>query len=151
MKTIDHFRPENMEKIPAKRVIGQPWLSKGLLKCSKKQLLLYKTALSSKSKIDQERYKHYRNVLKWAKRASHETYYVKRCYELKSNTKKLWSMINNITGKLNDKTCVISEISVDLIAYKNAMDIANILGEQFANVGKTYAQKIKATMILMFT
>ena len=53
-------------------------------------------------------------------------------------------MINNITGKLNDKTCVISEISVDSIAYKNATDIANILGEQFANVGKTYAQKIKS-------
>ena len=91
MKTIDRFCPECMEKIPAKRVIGQPWLSKGLLKCSKKQLLLYKTALSLKSKIDQERYKQYRNVLKQAKRASHETYYVKRCYELKSNTKKLWS------------------------------------------------------------
>ena len=107
-------------------------------------MLLYKIALSSKSKIDQERYKQYCNVLKRAKRASHETYYVKRCYELGSNTKKLWSMINNITGKVNDKTCVISEISVDSIAHKNATDIANILGEQFANVGKAYAKKIKS-------
>ena len=144
MNTIDCICPECMEKIPAKRVIGQPWLSKGLLKCSKKQLSLYKTALSSKSEIDQERYKQYHNVLKKGKRARRETYYVNRCYELRSNTKKLWSMINNITGKTKDKTCVISEISVDKIAHKNATDIVNILGEQFANIGKTYAQKIKS-------
>ena len=53
-------------------------------------------------------------------------------------------MINNVTIKTNDKTCVISEISVDNIAHKNSEDIANILGAQFANVGKNYAQKIKS-------
>ena len=70
MNTIDKICPERTEKIPAKRVIGQPWLSKGLLKCSKNQFLLYKLALSTKSKTDQERYKQYRNVLKKVKRAS---------------------------------------------------------------------------------
>ena len=146
MNTINKICPEHMEKIPAKRVIGQPWPSKGLLKCSKKQLSLYKLALSSKLKIDQERYKQYWNVLKKAKRASHESYYVKRCYELKSNTTKLWSLINNITGKTNNKTCVISKISVDNIAHKNSVDIANILGKQFANVGKNYAHKINSNI-----
>ena len=44
--------PEQSEVIPIKKVIGQPWMTKGLLKCAKKQLTLYKTALSSKSNED---------------------------------------------------------------------------------------------------
>ena len=38
IETLDKFAPEQIEMIPAKRVIGQPWMTKGLLNCAKKQL-----------------------------------------------------------------------------------------------------------------
>ena len=143
LNILDEIAPEQSEVIPIKKVIGQPWMTKGLLKCAKKQLILYKTALSSKSHEDQERYKQYCNILKKAKWASRESFYVGQCYELKSNTKKLWTMINTITGKVNDKSSVIPKISVGNIEYTDAKKISDILGNQFANIGKNYAEKLK--------
>ena len=67
LQIIDDIAPEKSEMVPAKRVIGQPWMTRGLLKCAKKQLCLYKTALCTKTKDDQERYKQYCDVLKRAK------------------------------------------------------------------------------------
>ena len=47
---------------PIKPTHCEPWMSKGLRKCSKKQLKLYKKALSTKQLIDHEKYKQYRKV-----------------------------------------------------------------------------------------
>ena len=56
----------------------------------------------------------------------------------------MWNLINSVTGKVRDKSCVISKISVGSLDFTSLEKIANILGNQFANVGKNYAQKIKS-------
>ena len=48
LQIIDDMAPEKSERLSAKKVIGQPWMTKGLLKCAKKQLGLYKTAIMYK-------------------------------------------------------------------------------------------------------
>ena len=123
LQIIDEIASEQSQRVPIKKVIGQPWMTKGLLRYSKKQLSLYKTALCTKSADDTD---------------------VNRCYKLRSNTKKLWNLINSVTGKLNDKSCIISKILDGNVNYIQADQIANALGNQFANVGKNYAQKIKS-------
>ena len=144
LQIIDELAPEKSEKVPTKRVIGQPWMTRSLLKCAKKQLSLYKTALCTKSMVDQEWYKQYHNVLKRAKRVSRESLYVNRCYELRSNTKKLWNLINSVTGKVRDKSYVISKISIGTVDYTSPEKIADVLVKQFANMGKNYTEKIKS-------
>ena len=49
-----------------------------------------------------------------------------------------------VTGKLNDKSCVISKISIGGVDFTSSEKIANVWGTQFANVGKNYAEKIKS-------
>ena len=52
-------------------------------------------------------------------------------------------MINTIIGKTNDKTCIITKISVGKLDHTSPCEIANIFGKQFTNGGKEYANKIQ--------
>ena len=69
-------------------------------------------------------------------------YYKNKCSEFRDNSKKLWSMINNITGKTNDKTSLIECIKVDNIEYYDGLGITNSLCKYFANVGENFSSKI---------
>ena len=69
-------------------------------------------------------------------------YYKDKCLEYKSNTKKLWGIINHVKGKLNDKTCIIDCIKVDNIDIYNPTKIVNTFGHHYATVGKNYAEAI---------
>ena len=69
-------------------------------------------------------------------------YYNAKCIEYKSNTKKLWGVINDVKGKLSDKTCIVDCIKVDNIDVYNPIKIANTFGQHYANVGKNYADAI---------
>ena len=43
--SLDEIAPERIIKLSAKQYLHEPWMYKGLLKCSKKQQKLYKTSL----------------------------------------------------------------------------------------------------------
>ena len=51
-------------------------------------------------------------------------------------------MINNISGKNNDKTSIIEYIKVDNIKYYDSHGISSNLCEYFANIGKKLSSKI---------
>ena len=70
------------------------------------------------------------------------SYYQNKCLEFKYNSKKLWGMINNIAGKLNDKTNIIESIKVDNMEYFDAFGITNRLCKYFAHVGENFSAKI---------
>ena len=62
-ETLDKHMPIHEIKIPAKQYICEPWVSKGLRKCDKKQLQLYKKGLRSGNEDDMLRYKNYKSTL----------------------------------------------------------------------------------------
>ena len=64
-------------------------------------------------------------------------YYHNKCSEYKNNTSKLWHTINEIVGKVNDKSCVIDHITVNGVT-----DYTAAYGNFFSTVGKHYAEKI---------
>ena len=51
-------------------------------------------------------------------------------------------MINEITGKCNDKSSIIDSIKSDNVLYYDAKNITNSLGKYFSTVGENYANKI---------
>ena len=57
-------------------------------------------------------------------------------------SKKLWGLINKISGKTNDKTSLIEYIKIDGIREYNSMKICNTFGNYFSTVGKSFANKI---------
>ena len=142
MNSMDKHAPEKLIKISSKSVIVERWMTKGLLKCTKKQLKLYQSTLRDKSHTCHEKYKQYRSCLQKIKRKAKLEYYTNKCLEFRSNTKKLWSIINNTIRRSNDKCCVIDSIKSDSLVHTNPEKIANELGSYFATVGKNFGTKI---------
>ena len=57
--------------------------------------------------------------------------------------KKIWTLINKINGKINDKTCIIDYLKVNNIKYLRGKDTSNQFGKYFSSVGKEFALKIE--------
>ena len=55
----------------------------------------------------------------------------------------MWTLINKINGKINDKTCIIDYLKVNNIKYLMGKDISNQFGKYFSSVGKEFALKIE--------
>ena len=139
---LDKEAPEKLVRVSTSQVISLAWMTPGLLRSSKRQLLLYKKSLTSRNNVDVLKYKNYRNILTKLKRACKMSYYVQKCNEFRNDSKKLWGMINNIVGKANDKKGVIEKLSVNNIETSNAEIIVNHFGQHFASVGKRFASEI---------
>ena len=142
LDTLDEIAPEKKLCVSTNCVISRPWIMKGLMKCSKKQLKLYRDAIKSKSDLKFRKYIEYRNIYKKIKRKCEINHYQEQCIKFKSNTKRLWEMINNVTRKTRNKKCVINKIKCDNIEVSNSNQIANSLNNYFSSVGKNYARRI---------
>ena len=118
-------------------------MTPGLMKCTTQQKTLYKKTLRKDSTmVDHERYKHYRNSLNNILRRVKEQYYSEKCVQYRSDTSKLWQMVNTIITKQNDKTNIIEYLKVRKVEIYNAKEITKQFGKYFATVGKNFAQKI---------
>ena len=56
--------------------------------------------------------------------------------------KKLWQLINNISGKVNNKTELVECLSINNIDHYDASSITNKFGRHFSSVGKKFAESI---------
>ena len=141
--TIDEVASYYTKIIPSNKVIKDPWLSAGLLKCTRKQISLYKKTMK-KSSTEQHhvQYKTYRNKLKQILRRAKEDYYRSKCLEFKRNTSRLWKMIHRLTCKTNDKTNLIEYLKIDNLDHYEHKIIAEEFARHFANVGRKYAEQI---------
>ena len=87
-------------------------------------------------------YKDYNKLLQKLKRVSKKNYYGEKCTEFKNNTKKLWKIINEISGRTNNKDGLIDSLKVDNIHVYESQKIANTFAKYFATVGEKFAKKI---------
>ena len=123
--------------------LDEPWIHSGLKKCMKKQHSLYRLTLKNDCTIEQvKKYKNYLNTLTKLKRVCKKNYYKDKCYEFKSNTHKLWRLVNTAIKKTNDKTCIIECIKSGQVMMYKGEAIAESLAMYFATVGKQFANKI---------
>ena len=143
LEQINWFVPETTHSICGKKLRREPWISAGLLKSIAKCKKLYRDTLKSTcTDKTRSRYVKYNAMLCKVKRSAMKMYYHNKCSEYKHNTSKLWRMINEIVGRVNDKSCVIDHITVNGVTDYTAHGIGNAFGKFFANVGKRYAKKI---------
>ena len=63
-------------------------VEKSTLEAWKRQLKLYKTAVSTKKDEDYEKYKLYQNVFKKLKKYCRKQFYLERCIEFRKDTKE---------------------------------------------------------------
>ena len=143
LKTIDNYIPLVDRKINHRSIRRERWLTAGLLRSIKKCKTLYNKYVRNRSdKCLFEKYTRYNNLLQKTKRHAKKSYYHDQCTTHKSNVKKLWQTINYVIRKTNNKTETIDKLKINNIAEYRGEVIAEELAKYFANVGKTYADRI---------
>ena len=140
LETLDQYVENKTVKLSYKKVIKEPWLTKGIIQANRKQLLLYKNWLKDKDNIKYERYKQYQKVLRKIKRNCKMNYYQDQCEKYKQDSKKLWRTINNICGRNRDTSCCISHLTIDGTNHYDADSISNKFANHFATIGKKYSE-----------
>ena len=119
------------------------WITSSLKRSiDKSKRLYYQTLKQTENEVLSEHYLAYKNTLKKILRAAKCTFYQSKYSEFKCNTKKLWQIINKISGKANDKSTSIDCLSIDGVKQYSGDIISNTLAKYFANVGQTFANKI---------
>ena len=134
VEQIDWLVPETTRTICGKKLRREPWISAGLLKSIARCKNLYKDTLRPTcSEKDRSNYVEYNAMLQKTKCNAMKLYYHNKCSEYKNNTSKLWHTINEIVGKVNDKSCVIDHITVNGVTGYTANGIGKAFGNFFSN------------------
>ena len=103
---------------------------------------MYQQFLKDRIESKEQKYKAYRNTLQRITRKEKQACYNMQCITFKSNSKKLWQLINRITNKKNDKSCLIECLKINNIENEDPSAICNEFGKYFSSVGSSYASKI---------
>ena len=141
--TIDRHAPPRTVMIRTKKK-PNPWITKGTINsCQRLRTSYSKTLLPNCPEIDKENYKTHRNLLTRLKRRSKMLYYQNLCLDYRNNSKKLWQIINEVSGKIKDKSSVIECLKINNIRTYSSSKITNEFGNYFSKVGNQFASKIK--------
>ena len=142
-KSLDKHAPLKKVTIPAKYVINEPWMTKGLIKSSSTcDKLFSKVTGLNKDSDKYIKYKQYRNLFNSLKRKAKVKYYRDKIEEHFYNSRKLWTTLNILIGKCNDKSCISDSFIIDGMSSSDPDKISNGFCNYFANVGKNLASKI---------
>ena len=142
--TIDINAPLKEVKVK-NNSINLPWITKGVQRSINKLKKLYQKSLETKQEVDIIRYKEYRSCLNRLKRCSKVLYYKSECISNRNNSKKLWELINKISGKLPNKSNIVECLSTNNLKEFESKKIANEFTEHFANIGKKMAREMKTS------
>ena len=138
---LDEYAPIRDMIINDKQYLFEPWMTKGLRKCQKKQLQLYEKSVKSGNNEDMTRYKNYRSLLQKITRNCKWNYYLETCKKFRNNSKQLWKTINNNIRKSNNKTSIIDHLEINNNNIKDPDKITNEFGKYFSTIGKKIAMK----------
>ena len=92
-------------------------------------------------------YREYNRELRKIIRKTKRNYYCDKCVEFKSQTKKLWGLINEISGEKRDKSTLIEYLHIGDVKEYGAKRISNTFAKYFSHVGKKFAGKIPSSDI----
>lgn len=132
----------------------KPWMTNGLLVSIRKRDLLHKQIIKTSRRPDHNvkdllnlktKFKLYRNFLTRLIFMTKLKYYKDKLLESNGNSKRFWSTINEITGRVRKEAQKIDKITVDgqlRIVNKDPQLIADTFVDYFTNVGKKLANEI---------
>ena len=137
--------PEKLVKVKTKKP-HEPWITLSIQRSMRKLKVLYKDTLKlTNSNVTTNsviKYREYRSTLQCLKRHSKVKFYHEQCTTLRGNTKKLWGLINSVIKKTRNKIDCIEYLSLENLRIYESNQIANEMGKYFAEIGKTFANKI---------
>ena len=140
---LDQFCPIKTVVIPYKKIIHEPWMTKGLLKSSISIDRLYKKSLKKdKNGIEYANYKKHLNLYNSLKRKAKSDYYTQSFSDCIDDSSRTWRLLNRIIGKQNDKSGTYKLFKINGVITSDLNEIAQGFCKYFTDVGKTFAAKI---------
>ena len=145
IKTVlDFYAPEKTMRCNInKHKHCEPWVTIGLKKSSRRCYSMYKNVCrKQKDSPEYQTYRQYRNLYNSLRRKAKFRYYQDLINENRHNSKKLWAILNKLTGKMKNKNDISEEIIVNGIKEHDANVISNAFARHYSEIGKVLADKI---------
>ena len=112
LKTLTDIYDANFtirEYILKDKDIKSPWISKGLKKFSKTKQRLYNKFLKTKTLEDESKYKNYKSLFEKLRKKAKIAYYSKLLHKYKTDSKRTWQVMKEVTGKQKRKSNLLPE------------------------------------------
>ena len=142
---LDVLAPKKEILITARELFREPWMNVKLCKLNTKCKRLFKIAMQNKNDESKyKRYKLYRRTLNRLKLFEKHDFYKKLFTKIGSDMKSLWSVLNSLVRRTNNKVDSI-ELIVDNTHIKKPSEICNYFNEHFVDVGNKVESQILTT------
>ena len=141
----DIFFPKKKHIIKSK-TLASPWITKGIMKSSKRKQKLYEKLLKRKTIKNEENYKNYKRLFESVKRRSKASYFKERLNKYKNDVKKTWDVIKEVIGNTKSMPQKLPKrLLVNNIEVFDKEQIAEQFNKYFTNVGPNLASMIPKT------
>ena len=139
-----NFPPHNIKLNYSNKL---PWITKGL-RVSIKQKHILKNILEKNPTAENiMNYKRHRNALTSLMRKTERRYNEDQLELYKNDLRKVWKIMKEVFGKMNDSRKQDLEMFVDGSIPKDPKTIVNAFNEYFVDVGPKLASGIKSDVI----
>ena len=132
-------------KVVKEKCMLNKWMTKGLLKASKRKQVLYKKFMNKKTIKSENEYKKYSRTFNKLKEKAKQNYYSEKILANENNLKKLWTTMKGIISKNQIKNTYPSVLNVEGKNVYAKKDIAQEFNKFFTTVGLNLSSKIKPT------
>ena len=142
IEIFDKTCPVNEVKVKSKNLLN-PWFNNTLLRCSRKKQRLYNKFLKNRTLSNETNYKNYKYNFNRLVFEAKQNYYKKKLNKYKNDTKRTWSIINELTGrKSTERNVLPKELIINKQNFVQKNDIADQLNKYFVEVGPELAKNI---------
>ena len=127
LKTLNDIYDANFpirEYVLKDKDIKSPWISKGL-KNPQRQNKDYTSNFQTKTLEDESKYKNYKSLFEKLRKKAKIAYYSKLLHKYKTDSKRTWQVMKEITGKQKTKSDLLPrEIKVNKSIIQKPQEIA---------------------------
>ena len=143
-EAIDFYAPLKHLTYNKKYKKRDPWYTVGLKTSSVKCWKMYKQVLNKPhDSAEYIAYKKYRNLYNNLRRKAKFQYTYNLISACRNDCKKMWGILNRITGKVSKKDTLPDEIIVNGTKVSNQMTISNAFAKYYSEIGKCMSENIE--------
>ena len=140
-KYINETCPEKTKVISSRQCFIEPWLNVNIMRYNKKCKKLFLKSINAPNDTNMKRYRDYRCILNKIKRVERAQYYETTFHKIGNNMKNMWSVLNGLIKKTNNKTD-IETLLVNGTKITDKKKIVDSMNEHFVNIGKKTQEQV---------
>ena len=119
-----------------RKTLQNPWMTKGLLKSSKRKHKLYETFVKKRIPLNENIYKAYKSLFESLKKKSKKNYYTRHHENYQNDIKKSWDVIKEIIGGAKSTKGIFPKrMIIDDQEISDQGKIVNCFNKFFVDIG----------------